>query len=134
MPVKPENKKRYPPNWSDLVEACKQRTIAANGIDCCEGSPDFPDCRRPNGWLLNKRTGELTDDGAVAESWALADGDKVSKIVLTTAHLDHTPETDDITKLRRWCQRCHLHYDKHHHANTSYATRMARRGNLELPL
>lgn len=68
MPVKPENRNRYPANWSELVEACKQRTIQANGMDCCEGSPDFPDCRRPNGWLLNKRTGELTGDGA----WAIS--------------------------------------------------------------
>ena len=71
MPIKPENRKRYPSNWPAIREAVRQRSG-----DCCEGSPDFPDCRRPNGWLLNKRTGELTDDSQIAGTWEL-DGDKV---------------------------------------------------------
>ena len=34
-----------------------------------------------------------------------------SKVVLTIAHLDHTPENCDDENLRAWCQRCHLTYD-----------------------
>ena len=129
MPIKPENRARYPRHWKEIVEQVRERSG-----NKCEGSPDYPDCRRPNGWLLNKRTGELTDDGVIAEAWELADGDKVSRIVLTTAHLDHVPENCDLANLRHWCQRCHLHYDKHHHAQTAYATRKTNMNNLELPL
>ena len=81
MPIKPENRSRYPANWQTIRDA-----VRARSRDHCEGSPDFPDCRRPNGWLLNKRTGEVTDDGQIAGTWEL-DGDKVTKIVLTVAHL-----------------------------------------------
>jgi hypothetical protein len=61
---------------------------------------------------------ESRNDGVTAEAWELADGDKVSKIVLTTGHLDHVPENCELDNLRHWCQRCHLHYDRHHHAAT----------------
>lgn len=34
-----------------------------------------------------------------------------SKVVLTVAHLDHTPENCADENLRAWCQRCHNSYD-----------------------
>lgn len=118
MPIKPENAGRYPKDWTQIVAKVRERSG-----NKCEGSPAFPDCRRPNGWLLNKRTDEVTDDGMLAESWSLADGDKVIRIVLTVGHLDHTPENCDLNNLRHWCQRCHLNYDAQHHAQNSYQTR-----------
>lgn len=45
-----------------------------------------------------------------------------STVVLTTAHLNHTPEDCDPDNLRAMCQACHLAYDTAHHA----ATRSAR--------
>jgi hypothetical protein len=48
-----------------------------------------------------------------------------SCVVLTTAHLDHTPENCEAENLRSMCQGCHLHYDREHHAQTAYATRKA---------
>lgn len=41
-----------------------------------------------------------------------------SKVVLTVAHLDHTPEHCEDDNLRAMCQRCHLRYDAEHHAQT----------------
>lgn len=38
-----------------------------------------------------------------------------SQVVLTVAHLDHTPENCSDDNLRAMCQRCHLAYDKGHH-------------------
>ncbi|MEU5948524.1 hypothetical protein ABZ793_23595 [Micromonospora sp. NPDC047465] len=49
-----------------------------------------------------------------------------SRVVLTTAHLDHTPENCDPANLRPMCQGCHLHYDRDHHRETAAATRRAR--------
>ncbi len=129
MPIKPENRGRYPKDWAQIVAQVRERSG-----NCCEGSPAFPECRRPNGWLLNTSTGELTDDGMLAEAWALADGDKVSRIVLTTGHLNHQPEDCALENLRHWCQRCHLVYDAKHHAQSAYMTRMARANTQELPL
>jgi hypothetical protein len=39
---------------------------------------------------------------------------RIVRIVLTVAHLDHTPENCDPSNLRAWCQRCHNRYDAAH--------------------
>lgn len=123
MPIKPENRARYPANWAEIVAQVRKRSG-----DKCEGSPMHPNCRRPNGWLLNKRTGELADpntEDTTPDDWGMA-GDVAITIVLTTAHLDHMPENCDLANLRHWCQRCHLVYDAEHHAQTAYQTRRER--------
>jgi len=99
MPIRPENKARYPVNWRDIVAAIRTRSGGR-----CEGSPMFPDCRAVNG-EPHPVTG--------------------SRVVLTVGHLDHIPENCDPENLRHWCQRCHLIYDIDHHAQTRYMTRKA---------
>lgn len=44
-------------------------------------------------------------------------------VVLTTAHLNHTPEDCADGNLRAMCQSCHLNYDRAHHAATRKASR-----------
>lgn len=83
MPIKDPS--RYPKNWKDL-----RATVLERAGNCCEGSPAYPDCR-----AANHEPHPVTG----------------SRVVLTTAHLDHTPENDDLSNLRAWCQRCHLKYD-----------------------
>jgi len=118
MPIRPENKARYPADWPVIAAAVRR----AAG-DCCEGSPDYPDCRVPNGAVGYRERGRWVQLGTCAEDAGLAvdaaveDGHKVLRIVLTV-HCDRA-------NLRAWCQRCHLHYDRHHHAATAYATRKA---------
>ena len=46
-----------------------------------------------------------------------------SKVVLTVAHLDHTPENCADENLRALCQKCHLAYDAAHHQRNAAATR-----------
>jgi hypothetical protein len=46
-------------------------------------------------------------------------------VVLTTAHLNHTPEDCRPENLKAMCQGCHLHYDREHHAQTRARTRAA---------
>jgi hypothetical protein len=85
MPIRPENRARYPKDW----KAISLEVRAAAGWRC-EGSPAYPDCRAVNA-MPHPVTG--------------------STVVLTVAHLDHTPENCDRANLRAWCQRCHLTYD-----------------------
>lgn len=96
MPIRPENRGRYPTAWkqirSEILERAEHR---------CEGSPEFPDCRAAN-YEPHPITG--------------------SKVVLTIAHLDHTPENCEPDNLRAWCQRCHLTYDAGHHRETRART------------
>ena len=58
--------------------------------------------------------------------------DRMVDIVLTIAHLDHTPENCADDNLRAWCQRCHLRYDQQHHAETRQVSRRTAGGQLEL--
>lgn len=97
MPIKPENLARYPKDWKQIRER-----ILLRANHCCEGSPLDPSCRVQNG-SLHPVTG--------------------SKVVLTIAHLDHTPENCADENLRAWCQRCHLAYDHEHHQQNAYQTR-----------
>lgn len=85
MPIRAENKARYPKDWPAISRRIRER--AGN---CCEGSPAFPDCRAANG-EPHPVTG--------------------SKVVLTVAHLDHQPENVADENLRAWCQKCHNTYD-----------------------
>ena len=111
MPIKPENQRRYPPNWRDIRAA-----ILARAGDCCEF------CGVPNqSWRLPGFE-QWTCDPAIADEWA-DDGRKATRIVLTIAHLDHQPEHSDPANLRALCQRCHLDWDRDHHRQTFYATR-----------
>ena len=104
VPIKPENKARYPDNWKEIVELVRKRSR-----NRCEGSPVYPDCR-----AKNHEPHPVT----------------CSMVVLTTGHLDHQPENcsiDDISNLKHWCQRCHLTYDAKQHAQSAYMTRRCNR-------
>lgn len=114
MPILAENKYRYPANWRGIRAAILER--AGNR---CE------QCGIPNHVWRNKTTGEWTHDAGMAKAWRL-DGDAITRIVLTIAHLDHTPENCDPANLAALCQRCHLAHDAEQHRQTAYATR--RRG------
>ena len=46
-----------------------------------------------------------------------------SRVVLTVAHLDHTPENNADDNLRAMCQRCHLAYDREEHQRSREETR-----------
>lgn len=101
MPISPENRRLYPPNWKDIAAAIRLR--AGNR---CEGSPAYPDCRVENG-QPHPVTG--------------------SRVVLTVSHLDHNPANCDPSNLRANCQRCHLKYDAQHHAKNAALTRQKRK-------
>jgi len=120
MPIRPENRGRYPDDWPEISR--RIRLDRAGGRCECTG-----ECGRHR----NGRGLAITYDGpdtapARCMNWqggaAWGSG---SPVVLTVAHLDHTPENCDVDNLRAMCQGCHLHYDREHHAETRQATRRA---------
>jgi hypothetical protein len=118
MPIKPENRKRYPANWKQI-----RATILERAGHRCEGSPAFPHCRAPNGEFRVK--GMNSEEYMPREMLDGFDATELTRIVLTIGHLDHTPENCDPSNLRAWCQRCHLTYDAKHHAQNANETRRA---------
>jgi len=106
MPIRPENVARYPADWPEISR--RIRFERAGGRCECLG-----ECGR------NTHTGQCPNrhgDPAYGTG---------SRVVLTVAHLDHTPENCEDSNLKAMCQGCHLHYDREHHAQTSYRTRRA---------
>ena len=102
MPIKRENRHRYPADW----KAIRERILARAGYRCelC-GAPD----RR----LIYRNA----DHPAI---WTVMDMrhpnahycDPV-RVILTVAHLDPTYECCDDTCLLALCQRCHLKIGAH---------------------
>jgi hypothetical protein len=103
MPIRAENRKRYPSDWSAISRAIK---VDRAGNRCeCDGR-----CGRP--------PEHLDDQGRCVNRHGEPAYGTGSKVVLTTMHLDHTPENCDPDNLMAGCQGCHLHYDRDHHAET----------------
>lgn len=90
MPIRPENRDRYPKNWKQIRAAILER--AHNRCEFC-GVENHT-------MRLNPKTG------------------KEARIVLTVAHLNHEPEDCRPENLRALCQRCHNQYDAKHRAET----------------
>lgn len=133
MPIKPENKARYPANWPEI-----RARILARAENRCE------QCRVLNGDMIirgiDKDAGTFQRFDGDGEVYAADDGRllgrckaseycgcKWTKIVLTIAHMDHVPEHVDDSNLKALCQRCHLAYDAEHHAANARETRRARK-------
>ena len=131
MPIKPENKCRYPANWKQIrasileraghkCERCKapNRTLIARGADSDDGTYMLCD----GGDVFSAETGERLGLARGSEYQVK----RITEVVLTIAHLDHVPENCDPENLRAWCQRCHLKYDQQHHSTNATATRRSR--------
>lgn len=106
MPIRPENRARYPRDWKQISE--RIRFERAQSRCECEG-----ECQR--GTHLDRYPN-------VHGRPAYGTG---STVVLTVAHLNHTPEDCRDENLKAMCQGCHLHYDREHHAQTARRTRTA---------
>jgi hypothetical protein len=128
MPIRPENRDRYPKDWPAISAAIRQR--ARNK---CEW------CGVPNGQLGGRTAGgswhpaiplgtncgstpsglDWPKEGDLGWCSVAGQGDqyvqlRIVRIVLTVAHLDHTPENCDPANLKALCQRCHNRYDAPH--------------------
>lgn len=103
MPIKTENKSRYPKNWKKISEDIRFNR-ANNKCEIC-GAVNYS--------YVDKYT----------RGCCLQDEDNAIRIVLTVAHLDHTPENCDYSNLKAMCQKCHNNYDKSHRMQTKIMTK-----------
>lgn len=105
-PIRPENRTRYPNDWKALSE--RIRFGRADSRCECDGR-----CHSPSHPYQGRCYARHGDGHPVTGS----------RVVLTVAHLDHTPENCADDNLRAMCQACHLAYDRDHHAETASRTR-----------
>lgn len=104
MPIRPENKARYPKNWKEIRE--RIRTRAGDKCELCGVQNHAVGYRDKYGVFVDKTTVRPFLLGVL-----LKEGTKLIKIVCTVMHLDHTPEHNDDSNLKFGCQRCHNKYD-----------------------
>lgn len=107
MPIRPENKARYPANWKEISHDIRFKR--ACGRCECKGI-----------------CGRGTHRGRCPNRHGHAAYGTGSKVVLTTAHLNHIPEDCEDGNLMAMCQGCHLHYDRDHHAETRRKNKLAK--------
>lgn len=107
MPIRPENKDRYPADWPEISE--RIRFGRAQGRCECTG-----ECGLNHDGRCQARHGE---PHPITESI----------VVLTTAHLDDpSPENCADENLKAMCQRCHLRLDVAIHRANALRTRTAK--------
>lgn len=105
MPIRPENRDRYPANWRQISD--RIRFERASGRCECDGR-----CGTDHSGRCTARHGQPHPSNG-------------KTTVLTCAHLDHTPENCDDDNLAAWCASCHLRHDRSHHAETRARARRA---------
>lgn len=146
MPIKPENRARYPADWPEI----RERILRRAGYRC-----EHPGCmarqysvgvwHRPHDgdrpWTWFPLFGQNDNPRTYQEARQMAaeidhdrseEGQKPIVIVLTIAHLNHQPEDCRPENLAAMCQRHHLAYDHDHHRANAQATRRAKAGTLEM--
>lgn len=115
VPIKKENRARYPRNWkSEIVP----RIRARSGNRC--------ECTGQCGAGLEEHGGRCKAVDGKPHPLTK------SKVVLTVMHLNHTPEDCDDGNLLHGCQRCHLRYDQKDNQRKARVTRFKKQGQEDL--
>ena len=112
MPIRPENRARYPSDWKAISE--RIRFDRAGGRCECKG-----ECG-------------LDHDGRCTAEHHEPHPRTGSKVVLTTAHLNDPIEDCSDGNLKAMCQQCHLRLDRYLHAANARRTRERKSGQIAM--
>ncbi len=128
----PIDYKEYHPKWTLIV-----RLILKRAKNRCE------DCGLLNHSIIRKRD-RKTPGG---QEWDMFHAIKkyrkftnamamrsmnFTKVILTTAHLDHDKKNNRFWNLKSLCQKCHLNHDITHHTYSRKYGRNAKNSTLKL--
>ncbi len=102
MPIRPENRCRYPKNWDEISK--RIRFERAKGRCECEG-----ECGDQHGLGI-----VYVKDRRCLAKHKKPHPETGSLVILTVAHLDQQPENCDDDNLKAMCQRCHNRLDGPH--------------------
>lgn len=140
----PIDYKQYPANWkTEIRPAVMQRAGEVREGNKITTEAACEECGAKNkSWIIRGTAAEFE----YCADWLLAQqnsfgfyrtynaGDGRIKVVLTVAHLDHDSANHNvqIDRLRAWCQRCHLNYDREHHRENFRKNRATKTGQQSL--
>ncbi len=126
MPIRPENRARYPKDWPAISRAIRNRAHNRCEAEGCGVENHAWGWRDRHGQFheLRIRRHMLREAGygkhntgarymkppftMTIDGWSR----DIIEIVLTVAHLNHTPEDCRPENLKALCQRCHNRYDR----------------------
>jgi hypothetical protein len=134
MPIRRELRPLYPPHWNEL--STRVRFGRAGGA--CQH------CGRPHGLELRcLPDGRWYDAGL--RTWRDRRGrparwpdleeithQRVTRVVLAAAHIDHDPRNNRLRNLASLCQRCHLLHDRTWHLLQRWVTYRLRYAGADL--
>lgn len=141
MPIRLENKARYPADWAAISLRIRER--AGQRCEECGVANYALGGRHEDGRFLPALPlGEklLRVEWPQPGMWAWCDNGgapeyrRIVRIVLTVAHLDHQPENCGEENLRAWCQRCHNRYDSATRRRGTQERERVKRAVGDLPL
>lgn len=115
MPVRPEQRALYGEGWSEFAAYIK--FDRAKGKCECDGRCGDSQCRGLSGGRCNAEHGKPHPVNG-------------KRTVLTCAHLSHNEASRDENDVAAYCARCHLYYDRGHHAKTRAETIAARKAAI----
>lgn len=126
MPINPELKHLYPRDWKAISHRIRFERAGGKCERC--GAPHLAWRREdsPNQFF------ETLEDAALAAVNIHEDDVAITRIVLTTAHLDHDPTNNNEDNLAALCQRCHLAHDLPHHLISRRVNRERKTGQQRL--
>ena len=107
----PINYKDYHPKWSLI-----RKLVLKRDNYCCKwcGAPQYAFIYRTKKDKESKEWNYAPEGHMVDEMEGF--GYKVTKIILTVAHLDHDKTNNRFWNLAALCQKCHLNHDRKQHA------------------
>ena len=126
MPINPELKHLYPPDWKAISQRIRFQRAGGKCEQC--GAPHL-------GWRRSDAEGLFFRTAEEAVLFAVnthEDDAAITRIVLTTAHLNHDPTDNSEENLAALCQRCHLAHDLKHHLESRRINREKASGQQRL--
>lgn len=128
--------KKYPHNWKTEIRPavleregnkCKICGVPNHSI-VCRGTWDGIEVwQDDDGQIFRTDNGEHLCDSYVGDVW-MEYKNKLVKVVLTIAHLDHDTNNNDLSNLAALCQFHHLRHDAELHKHNSSLTRTRKKG------
>lgn len=119
VPIRPENRARYPADWPSISHRirdrdgwrCKWCGVENGALGGRDAAGRFHKAQPTEQALYGLRWPKEGDEWwcGTPRRWL-----RIVRIVLTVAHLDHTPENCADENLASLCQRCHNVYDMPH--------------------
>ncbi|MGD0109934.1 MAG: hypothetical protein ABSC06_38820 [Rhodopila sp.] len=129
MPIRPELRALYPPDWPELSRRVRFERAGGRCQRCRR--PHLAQVRcLPDGRWFDETARTWRDWRGRPARWPdliEAMNIRLTRVVLAAAHLDNDPANNRLANLRGLCQRCHMLHDRPFHLAQRWLTYRRRR-------